>query len=279
MALFGTAVRRIEDPHLLVGEAEFVADVDLPGVLHVGYVTSTVAHGRITSVGVDEARRAPGIVDVVTAADVDLGPVPPISPAYPEEMVRTLLATDVVRFVGEPIVAIVGESVAAVEDAAELVVVDVDPLPVVVDLEQAADGEVLLFPAAGTNVVVHGTTGADEPLSFDGCEVLAEATFLNQRVAPCPIETRVAAAHWTADDRFTFHASCQGAHPVRNQLAAMYGLDRSQVRVVTRDVGGSFGAKGRAYPEELLLPFLARRAGRPVRFVPPRSADMVGLGH
>ncbi|QGG96749.1 xanthine dehydrogenase family protein molybdopterin-binding subunit [Actinomarinicola tropica] len=279
MALFGTKVLRVEDPHLLRGESTYVANVDLPGALHVGYVTSTLAHGRIVSVDVDEARRAPGVVDVVTAADVDLGPAPPVSPDYPEAMARPLLATGVVRFVGEPIVAIVAESAAALEDAAELVVVDLDPLPEVVGVEAALGGEVLLFPDAGTNQVNDGTKGAEGPLPFDECEVVAEATFVNQRLAPCPIETRVAAAEWTADDRFTFYASCQGAHPVRNQLAAVYGLDRSQVRVVTRDVGGSFGAKGRAYPEELLLPFLARRAGRPVRFTPDRSQDMVGLGH
>ncbi|MBK5221740.1 MAG: xanthine dehydrogenase family protein molybdopterin-binding subunit [Acidimicrobiia bacterium] len=279
MPMFGTAVRRVEDQHLLVGKSTFVSNVALPGVLHVGYVTSHVAHGRVLSVDVDEARRAPGIVDVVTAADIDLGPIPPINEAYPEAMVRTLLATDTVRFVGEPLVAIVGESAAAVVDAAELVIVDIEPLPAVTTVEAALDGEVLLFPAAGTNVVIEGAKGADGELPFDECEVVVEATFVNQRLAPCPIETRVAAVQWTADDRFTFHASCQGAHPVRNQLAAMYGFDRSQVRVITSDVGGSFGAKGRAYAEELLLPYLARRVGRPVRFVPPRSADMVGLGH
>lgn len=279
MALFGTRVLRVEDPHLLVGDTSYVGDVDLVGVLHVGYVTSTEAHGRITAIDVEEARRAPGVVDVVTAADVDLGPVPAISPAYPEAMVRTLLATDTVRFVGEPIVAIVAESAAAATDAAELVVVEVDPLPPVVGVEAALAGDVLLFPAAGTNVVNHGTQGAEGDLPFDECEVVVEATIHNQRVAPCPLETRVAAVEWTGEDRFTFYASCQGAHPVRNQLAALYGLDRGQVRVITADVGGSFGAKGRAYPEELLLPYLARRVGRPVRFVPPRSADMVGLGH
>src|SRR5690606_29675268 len=145
----------------------FVADVDLPGVLHVGYVTSTLAHGRIASIDVSEARTAPGVVDVVTSAYTDLGPVPPESDRYPEAMVRTLLATDTVRFVGEPIVAIVAESAAAAEDAAELVVVDIDPLPVVTDIEAAVEGEVLLFPAAGTNVVVHGTQGAEGELPFD----------------------------------------------------------------------------------------------------------------
>ena len=279
MPLLGTSVLRVEDPPLLVGDSRYVADQPLDGALHVVYVTSTFAHGRITSIDVEGARSAPGVVDVVTAADVDLGPVPPISPAYPEAMVRTVLATDTVRFVGEPIVAIVAESLAQAEDAAEQVWVDMDPLPTITSLDQSLDGEVLLFPEAGSNVVLSGTKGAEDELPWDECEVVAEDTFWNQRLAPCPIETRVAAAEWGDDGRLTYYASCQGAHPVRNQFAAVYDLDRADVRVVTRDVGGSFGAKGRAYPEELLLPFLSRRAGRPVRFTPPRSADMVGLGH
>jgi aerobic carbon-monoxide dehydrogenase large subunit len=277
--LLGTPVLRVEDPHLLVGDAAFVADLDLPGVLAVGYVTSTVAHGRIVAVDVSEAAGAPGIVDVVTAADLDLAPLPPVFPFVPQEMVRPLLAADRVRFVGEPIVAIVGESAATVADAAERVVVEIEPLPAVVDPTEALTDEVVLFPEAGTNLVARRGGGAESDLPFDQCEVVVEGTFLNQRVAPCPIETRVAAAEWTDAGRLVFHAACQGAHPIRAQLASVYGIDTSEIRVVTRDVGGSFGAKARAYPEELLLPLLARRSGRPVRFVPDRSADMVGLGH
>lgn len=269
----------MEDEHLLVGDAAFVADLDLPGVAWVSFVTSTVAHGRIVSVDVDTARTAPGVIDVVTAADVDLDPLPPVFPFVPQEMVRPLLAVDTVRFVGEPIVAVVGETAAAVADAVEAIVVEIDPLPAVVSVEDALTDAVVLHPDAGTNVVSRGSGGAEGPLPFDDCEVVVEATFVNQRLAPCPIETRVAAAEWTDGGRLVFHASCQGAHPIRTQLATVYGFDASEIRVVTRDVGGSFGAKARLYPEELLLPLLARRAGRPVRFTPDRSADMVGLGH
>jgi carbon-monoxide dehydrogenase large subunit len=278
MTLVGTPVVRTEDPALLTGAGRFVADVDLEGVLSVGYVTSTVASARLTGIDVADARSATGVVAVVTGADVPVGPIPPMARSWPAEMARPVLATDVVRFVGEPIVAIVGESAAAVADALELVVVDYDPLTPVVRPDDAVEDAVLLFDGTTTNVVTTGKGGAEE-LPWDECEVVVEETFRNQRVAPCPLETRVAAAEWSADGRLHFHASCQGAHPVRQQLAKLYGLDESQVRVVTRDVGGSFGAKARAYPEELLLPHLARLTGRPVRWVPPRSTDMVGLGH
>ena len=279
MTLVGTSVLRTEDHHLLVGDTRFVADVDLPGALHVRYVTSTVAHARLLSVDVEAARRVRGVVDVLVAADVDVAPLKPLVANAPAAMVRPLLADGTVRFVGEPIVAVVAESEAAAADGVALVDVEYDPLPAVVDVEDARRGDVLLFPDAGTNVVAAGSGGVDGPLPFDDCDVVLELDFVNQRVAPCPIETRVAASVWGDDGRLTHYASCQGAHPIRTQLCAVHGLPAEQVRVVTADVGGSFGAKGRAYPEELLLPVIAKRHGRPARWVPDRSDDMVGLGH
>jgi carbon-monoxide dehydrogenase large subunit len=277
--LQGTPVTRTEDHHLLVGDTTFVADVDLPGALHVRYVTSTVAHARIT-VDVDAARRAPGVVLVLTASDHDVAPLKPMVPSAPAAMVRPLLADGVVRFVGEPIVAVAAETIAEAEDAVALVDVTYDPLPVVVRPESAsADDAPLLFPDAGTNVVARGKGGGTDALPFADCEVVVEGVFRNQRVAPCPIETRVAASTWTENGRLLHYASCQGAHPIRTQLASVHGLDASQIRVITSDVGGSFGAKGRAYPEELLLPVIAQRTGRPARWQPDRSDDMVGLGH
>jgi aerobic carbon-monoxide dehydrogenase large subunit len=274
--LQGTPVLRTEDHHLLVGDTSFVADVPLPGALHVAYVTSTVAHARIT-VDVSAARTAPGVVDVVTAADHGVAPLKPMVPSAPASMVRPLLADGVVRFVGEPIVAVAAETAAQAADAVALVEVDYEPLPVVVRPEDAAvEGAPLLFPDAGTNVAARNEGGNAD---FGSCEVVVEATFRNQRVAPCPIETRVAASTWTPDGRLLHYASCQGAHPIRTQLATVHGLEPEQIRVITSDVGGSFGAKGRAYPEELLLPVIARRTGRPARWTPDRSDDMVGLGH
>ena len=279
MPLLGTPVRRVEDHRLLTGRGQFVGDLDLPGVLEVTYVVSTMAHAELLAVRTDAARALPGVVDVVVAADVGMAAPGAVSPAYPEAMLRTLLATDRVRFVGEPIAAVVAESARVAADAAALVEVDYEPLPVVVSLDDARRDETLLFPDAGTNVVARSAGGADQPLPFDQCEVTVEGRFVNQRLAPCPLETRVAASLWGSDGRLVHYASCQGAHPIRRQLAALYELEPSAIRVITRDVGGSFGSKARAYHEDLLLPFLARRAGRPVRWIPPRSTDMVGLGH
>ena len=277
--LVGTSVLRTEDHHLLVGDTRFVGDVDLPNALHVRYVTSTLAHATLVRVDVSEARRVPGVVDVLVAADLDVAPLKPLVPTAPAAMLRPLLATGTVRFVGEPIVAVVAESDAAATDGAALVEVEYDALPVVVDVARARRDEVLLFPEAGTNVVATSAGGTEGPLPFDECDLVLELDFVNQRVAPCPIETRVAASVWGDDGRLTHYASCQGAHPIRTQLASVHGLPAEQIRVVTADVGGSFGAKARAYPEELLLPLIAKRNGRPARWTPDRSDDMVGLGH
>jgi carbon-monoxide dehydrogenase large subunit len=280
MPLVGTPVARREDHRLLTGGARFIADLDLPGCLSVTYVTSAVAHAVIRSVEADAARSAPGVVDVVTVADLDIGPQPQISPAYPRTMARPLLADGRVRFVGEAVVAIVSETEAAGEDAAELVEVDYDPLPAVTNLDLAERGEVLLFPEAGTNVVATRESGSDavgETLA--DCDVVVSAALVNQRLAPCPLEGRAGASLWGEDGRLVHWSSCQGAHPVRSLMADVHGLSPDQVRVIVPDIGGSFGAKARPHPEEILLPWLARRCGRPVRWVPPRSTDMVGLGH
>ena len=278
IGLVGTRVRRVEDPPLIEGKGRFVGDLVLPEALNVVFVTSPIAHARLVAVDVSAARGVDGIVDVVTAAEIELGPLPPLQQSVPRAMERHLLAHDRVRFVGEPIVAVVGETAAVAMDAATLVELELEPLPSVTTPEGARRGDVLLFPDAGTNVAAVASGGAADALPFDECEVVVAATFLNQRLAPCPLETRVAASLWEGS-RLIHYASCQGAHPIRAQLAQLYGLETSDVRVITQDVGGSFGAKARAYPEDLLLPLLARRTGRPVRWSPDRSADMVGLGH
>lgn len=274
--MLGRSIRRVEDHHLLTGASTFVPNLDLPGALVAHFVTSIEAHARITGVDVDDARAQPGVVDVVTAADVDLGPIPGLGDATP----RYPLARDRVRFVGEPIAVVVAESTAAAADAAELVVVDYEPLPAVVDPTEAAGHSTLLFDDLAGNVALSATgPGERQPSDFSGCEVVVEGEIEVGRVAPCPMETRTAASVWTDDGRLLHYASCQGVHPIRAGLAGYYGLEEDQVRVVTSDVGGSFGAKARIYPEDMLLPFLARRTGRPVRWVPARSDDMVGLGH
>jgi carbon-monoxide dehydrogenase large subunit len=193
------------------------------------------------------------------------------------EMKRPVLATGTVRFVGEPVVAVVAESVVEALDAAELVAIDYDPLPVVTDLEESARNEVLLFPELGTNVAMQLPFPASDDL-FDGCEVVVDGRFRNQRVAPAPMEPRAAAARWS-EGRLTQWSSTQQPHGTATGLRGALGLQPEQVRVIAPDVGGGFGAKNGMYPEELLVGWLARHLERPVRWRETRSENLVGMGH
>jgi carbon-monoxide dehydrogenase large subunit len=274
MNILGNRVVRTEDPRLLTVGGTYVADVPIEGVAHVTYVRSPMAHARITGIDVTAARDAPGVLAIVTAADLDLPPCPVDLPLLPDTMPRPFLATDVVRFVGEPVVAIVSEESAPGADAADLVVVDYESLPVVVDPEAALTGEVLLFPELGTNVC---TAIPDDGTVIDWseCEVVARETLTNQRVAPTPLEVRAAASRWESDGRLTHWAASQGAHPLRDVLCAIYDIDPDQVRVIVPGIGGGFGAKLHS-PEELLCPWLARAVRRPVRRVERSTSRRAG---
>jgi carbon-monoxide dehydrogenase large subunit len=283
VSILGSRVLRIEDPPLLMEGGSYCADVRddrLDGAVHATYVRSTVAHARLASVDVDAARALPGVVDVVSGADIDLAPIPGW---FNPVMAREYLARDRVRFVGEPVAVVLTERPDQGEDAAEAVAVDYDPLPVLVDPVAALTSEVLPFPDAGTNVVCEfgdsggtGPDGAGGPDAMAGCEVVVRRRILNQRLAACPLEVRSSAAVWL-DGRLHVWCSTQNPHGLRDALAGVYDVDQDDVAVVAPDVGGGFGAKIGAHPEDLLLPWLARRCGRPVRWVESRSENLLAM--
>jgi aerobic carbon-monoxide dehydrogenase large subunit len=282
MSILGTRVVRTEDPLFLTRGAVYtddLADDRLTGALHATFVRSQVAHGRVLSVDASAALEAPGVVAVVTADDAaDLTPLEAGPPFVNQAMTRPWLASDVVRFVGEPIAVVLTEERYQGEDAAEMVSVDIDPLPAVVGTEAAARDEVLLFPEAGTNVVA--TFGEPAPEDFfAGCEVVVTQRLVNQRVAPVPLEARAAAAAWGQDGRVTIWCSNQGAQQAKGQIAGWLGLEADLVHLVTPDVGGGFGAKIGADPEFAFVAWLARHVGRPVRWAETRSENLVGMLH
>lgn len=288
MGLIGERVLRTEDPDLVTGRGTFIDNLVLPGAAHVVYVRSPMAHARITRLEVSDARSMPGVVGVFVHQDLvaaGLGPLPIDMPFLPQDIRRPALADGVVRFVGELVAAVVASTRAQAVDAAEAVEVDYEPLPVVIDPEEAmriTDVDSLLFPRHGSNVVVD--LPADRKIDFSDCEVVVARRLVNQRLAPSPLEGRVAASRWEEPDahgvsRLTHWQACQGAHPIREQLAAFYGMPEEQIRVITPDVGGGFGAKAFFYPEDMLLPFLAKSVGRPVRYTESRTESMNGLGH
>jgi aerobic carbon-monoxide dehydrogenase large subunit len=277
-SILGNRVARLEDPRFLTVGGTYVEDVVLPDAAWLTYVRSSLAHARIIGIDVSEAKTAPGVLAVLTGDDLaELGLAPSSGADFPEAMRRPFVARGVVRFVGEAVVAIIAEDRARGSDAADLVLVDYEPLPVMVDPEVALRDERLLYPDVGTNVVqrVASSSRAD----FAGCEVVVEERIVNQRLTAAPIEPRSAAAYWTDDGRLVHYAACQGAHPARDLLATVYGLDPSQVQVVVPDVGGGFGAKSRNLPDEVALGFYAQVAGRPVRWTESRSENMIAMAH
>lgn len=281
MSILSHRVLRKEDPQFVTTGARFTADLDDPrleGAAHVTFVRSTMAHARITSVDVTAALEVPGVVAAYTAGDIDIEPPPlVIPPLFPEEMRRPWLASGVVRFVGEPVAIVVTADPHTGEDAAEQVFVDYEPLPVVTTAEQAMETDTLLFPEFGSNVAVSYGEESDPDL-FDACEVVVEQRIVNQRLAACPLEVRSSAAVWEGET-LVMWSSNQNPHNSRNRLATIYGLEREYVHFVCPDVGGGFGPKINQYPEDMILPWIARRLGRAVRWTETRSENMVAMGH
>lgn len=278
----GSRAPRAEDARLLIGRGRFVADIADPlldGAAHTVFVRSTVAHGRIVAVDVEAARSAAGVIGVFTGADVDVGPVPAPLPLFPPGMAAPVLARERVRYVGEPVAAVVAESVAQATDAAEAVVVDVEPLPAVVRPEDAARDDVLLFPDVGTNVASSFEVGEPPEGLFDGCEVVVRERIAVPRLAACPLEGRVCASAWDADGRLHHWVSVQAPHTWKATLAGLLGVAPEKVRVVAPDVGGGFGPKITGAPEDVFVAWAARRLGRPLRWTETRSENLIGMYH
>jgi len=287
VSILGTRVLRTEDPGFLTTGAVYTEDVQderLAGACYVHFVRSTVAHARITGIDTSAAKDAAGVVAVYTGADLaeaGIAPVPPMMPNMNQKMVQPLLATDVVRFVGEPVAAVVTEEMYQGEDAIELVDVDYDILPAVATMHQALSGERgLLFPDAETNVVcTFGDASAASPDLFDGCEVVVSEVIQNQRVAPAPMESRSGAAVWGEDGRLTAWIPNQGAQGTKGALVGMLGLKPEEVRVITPDVGGAFGAKFGADAEHAIICWVAKQLGRPVRWSETRNENLLVMPH
>ncbi|HTZ45046.1 MAG TPA: xanthine dehydrogenase family protein molybdopterin-binding subunit [Jatrophihabitans sp.] len=281
-SILGTRVQRLEDPEFLTRGATYTEDlVDerLAGALRLSFVRSPIAHARVIGIDLAAARAADGFVAAFTAAD--LAGVPeqqPMLSSYPAGMGQPLLADGTVRYVGEPVVAVLTDGRYAGEDVAELVEVDYEPLPAVIELADALAGETVLFPEVGDNICLQ-RGDADAADIFAGCEVVVSRDIVNQRVAVAPLEVRAGAAAWGEDGRLTAWIPNQGAQGTQSRLATMLGLDKDRVRVITPAVGGAFGAKFGADPEHGLLCWLARELDRPVTWVETRSENMVGMTH
>jgi aerobic carbon-monoxide dehydrogenase large subunit len=272
MSVIGQRVRRKEDPRFLTGRGRYVDNLELEGALHATFVRSPFAHARINGIDTSMAAGA----RVLTAADVDLEPLAPHFPGIETRMARPPLARDVVRFAGDIVAVVLSASQAAGIDTAELVLVDYEPLPAVVDPASALRGAPYLFPELGTNVCAHILSGAEDD-RFAGCAVVASGRVVSQRLAPSPLEPRSSSAVMDEAGRLHVRLSTQTPHADRDGLAHALGLDPSQVRVVGQDVGGGFGAKTLS-TEDILVAWLARETGKRVRWTESRSESMLAIG-
>ncbi len=293
----GQSVRRKEDVPLVTGHGRYVADIHLPGTVEVAFLRSPMAHARIVSIDKTAAAELPGVVAVVTGADI-AGKVAPFTRFVDQEFTppnleraahpvirpcpMDVLATDRVRYVGEPLVAIVANSRAAAEDAAELLEIDYDPLPVIVDAERAVEpGSALVHDQIPDNVqAVFDVEAGDVAAAFAAAPHTKRFSYYTQRLSACPMETRgVLATYSDVTDEMTVWSSTQTPYMVRTRIAEQVGIPEQQVRVIVPDMGGGFGPKVQVYPEEVLLAYLARSLRRPVRWIEDRAEHMVATAH
>jgi aerobic carbon-monoxide dehydrogenase large subunit len=283
MAIVGTRMTRVEDRRFLTGAGTYVDNLrepELSGSAYAIFVRSPIASARIANIDTKQARAAAGVLAVYTAEDIDLQPVapPPNLSHATAAMAQPCLAKDVVRFAGEAVAVVVAQDRFAAADAAELVEVDYEPLPTVVSAEDAVAGDVLVFPATGSNLA-HEAGGFSDGELFDGCEVVVTRQITNQRLAPVPMETRAAACAPDGNGGLILWLSTQGPHNARDALIQRLGLVPGQLRVIAPDVGGGFGAKILADAEIGVLCWIVGRLDRPVRWMETRSESMLAMSH
>lgn len=284
-SMFGVPALRSEDPRFLTGRGRYVENLPIEGALRAVFARSIMPHAGLNVVETAAARAMPGVVGVFTAPDLALARMPPsgnvegATGTLEGPFGREVLARDVVRFVGEPIALIVADTLSHAEDAAEVVAGDYEPLDAVTDVEAAlADGAPLLWPEHGSNVAASFSTSWDDDV-LAGADVVARGRFVNQRLAPVPMEGNAIAVEPHGDGTYTVWVSTQIPFDVRDDLAEALDVDKQAVRTIAPDVGGGFGAKLQVYPEYLAVAAAAARLGRPVRWIESRSEGMVALTH
>jgi carbon-monoxide dehydrogenase large subunit len=281
-------LRRVEDRRFLLGRGRFVADIELPGALACVLVRSPHAHARIRRVGTAAAKASPGVVAVFTGADMAADAMAPMRPLWAvrsrdgaamAEPPRFALARGTVRHGGEPVVAVIADTLLQATDAAERVEVDYEPLPAVTDARAAqAAGAPQLHQSAPGNVCFRWARGDEAAVraAFASAPHVVTIDLVNNRLVGAAIEPRAAIATAEADGgRLTLYTSTQAPHHIRRQVTEQLGIPESALRVISPDVGGGFGYKGKLYPEEGIVAWAARRLGRPVRWVATRAESFV----
>ncbi len=280
----GSPVERIEDLRFLRGRGEFVGDLARDGMLHAAILRSPIAHGRLRGLDATAAREMPGVCAVVTAAELGAVPMIPLRLLpFPgtERFLQPVIATERVRYVGEPLAVVLADSPALAEDGVGAITLDIEELPPVADRRASGRHDTLLFPESGTNIAITFTgTSGDADAAFRNAPYIRRESFQVQRYTALPMEPRGVLAEWDATEkRMTVLGAAKVPFFNRDTLAAMLGLAPSDVDLIENDVGGGFGARGEFYPEDFLIPFAARHVGRPVRWIEDRREHLTAMNH
>jgi carbon-monoxide dehydrogenase large subunit len=290
-AMVGSPIKRREDPRLITGQATYVDDIKIPGMLHMAVLRSPYGHARITSIDTSAARQHPGVVAVYTAEDLK-GVVGNVAIAVPLGKIaegmgnRGALADGKVRFYGDPVAVVIADDRYTARDARDLIEIDYEPLPAAIDVEKAMQPDApILYEEFGTNVAFSMHPPTDEidkvfaQTQADG-GIIAKTRLVNQRLAPVSMETRgVVAEYRKAGKNLTVWSSSQIPHLLRNILAALVGLPQHQVRVIVPEVGGGFGSKLNIYPEEMVAAFASMKTGHAVKWIEDRSENLAVTVH
>lgn len=280
----GQRIKRTEDPRLIKGLAHYVDDIRLPDTLHVAFVRSIYAHANISGLDVTEAVKAPGVVAVYTGKDIatTVGPVP-CAAALPDLKVPDyrVLATDKALFVGHPIAAVVATDKYLARDAVDLISIDYEELPAVVDVEAAAKGGPVIYEKFGNNIAYTLTSGeGDIDAAMNAADHIIKQRMIHQRLAPIAMEGRgVLARYFPGEEELTLWSSTQIPHLMRTQVALMIGLGEHKLRVITPEVGGGFGSKLNVYAEEALLSWISMQLGKPVKWIESRRENIQATIH
>jgi carbon-monoxide dehydrogenase large subunit len=280
----GRPIERLEDLRLLRGKGEFTDDLTLEGMLHAVVVRSPIAHGRIRHINIDGALALDGVVAAYVGADFDSLPTIPIRLAPlegVEHFAQRPIATDKVRFVGEPIAVVVATTPEIAEDAAERVEIDILSLPAVTDWASSSSAASLLFDAQVNNIsAFYSVNDGDIDAAFSSAAYTRRETLYCHRHTALPMETRGLIAAWDADlGALTIWGSTKVLWHNRRALADALRLDLDKVQLLGRDVGGGFGVRGELYPEDYLIPFVARDLGRPVKWIEDRREHLMATNH
>jgi carbon-monoxide dehydrogenase large subunit len=280
--MVGQAIKRREDPRLITGQGTFLDDIKLPGMTHACVLRSPYAHAKIKSIDTSKAKAHPGVVAVFTGEDMlDLNPLPCAWQAgRVKNNVNTprVLAVGEVHFAGDPVALVIAEDRYIARDACDLIEVEYEPLPVVVDAKKATEpGAPQLHENAPNNIVMEWEAGdkAKADAAVAAAEVVVREQIINQRLIPTPMETRGAVARYEpATDEFTLWTTSQAPHVLRLLLTAfVFGIPETKLRVISPDIGGGFGQKIFCYNDAAFTMWAARKIGRPVKFVEDRSEN------